>query len=744
MATSSPQDGEKRNRRAQRPLIAPALPLNLKPRATSTAAPVVARSPNDNPANISEPPTAAEEPGTADSPTRAQEVKTPASTDPALSLENDTTAQPFVLPEPDAAPERHPSSAAPEVLNQFTLPDEKETATTSPKPSPRAALSTTQSPTLEPVQDESLVDAASLDAPQSKSASNAGTQSTFPENEATSPPQPAKLVQPNNKTVPRRYFSSEEPILDWADEMSEEMPADTLHIPSVPHLPELSSGSNSDHNMISQAIGPPAAPANPSKPVFGSTASSGLQSDGVVEDTSKHEAQMLTNGYSYSQEPESEYPSMHLTPAKPDKTVTPVMNGHARQYSQAHTECPVSDITSHLNKLFDTREWADWTIQLVSLNATYPAIAYPAHGAVISRSQILSSHMRNRMQIRPMTPIINLSPPRYVQPAAFEAALKYLYNDTALTPADCARHFPLDGTISGSTNKSYRLEFCFSYWLSGCLLGVAAITEAGLELLYENLDWDNAELLVKAALDMNNFPSTQSLLTLSNGAMITPSTPGVIASPLSARTRDTRSEQMATNQDVHSMQVIGVLKDALASGRLQVDIRNVKLYTSPADILRSYLPDIPNHDKPYSALSSITFGSLPTTSLSSSKALSRSSQPVFFSSSPVTPEYDFSAAEKALSAILLNVPFKELCELFKGFMRSFAADDVLALFDKVLLERESKRAHVARSEWYQSKVSSKQRIPEVEMTEGLVHDGDQSHLVLSESFNAQKNHHAPQ
>ena len=375
MASSSPQDGEKRNRRAQRPLIAPALPLNLKPRATSTAAPVIARSPNVNPASVSEPPTAAEEPGTADSPTRAQEEKTPASTDPALSLENDTAAQSFVLPEPEAAPERHPSSAAPEVLDQFTSPDEKETDIISSKPSPRAALLTTQSPTPEPAQDESPVNGASLDASQSKSASNAGTQSTHPENEVQPPPQPAQLVKPNNKTLPRRYFSSEEPILDWADEMSEEMPADTLHIPSVPHLPELSSGSNSDHNIISQGIDPPAAPANPPKPVFGSTASPRLQSDGVVEDTSKHDAQILTNGYSYSQEPESEYSSMHMTPAKPDKSATPVMNGHARQYSQAHTECPVSDITSHLNKLFDTREWADWTVQLVSLNATYPAIA---------------------------------------------------------------------------------------------------------------------------------------------------------------------------------------------------------------------------------------------------------------------------------------------------------------------------------------------------------------------------------
>ena len=734
MATSSSPNGEKRSRRAQRPLIAPALPLNLKPRATF--APVTAQSPKVDPTNDLEPPTAAEEAGAVTSPARAQGDEKPAGTYPAISVENDTVVE-LVVREPEAAPERHPSSAAPEVLDQFTSSNTKDAATTSPKQSPRPAPSTAQSPVLEPAQDKTLVNGPSLDAPQPTSASNAETQSMLPEHEAKPPAQLARPVTPKTAIQSRRHFSSEEPILDWADEMSEEMPVDTLHVPPVPRLPELSSDSNSDQNIHSQAAGPPAATAHASKPVFGSTISPQLQSDGVGEVTSKHQARIVTNGYSYSQGHESEHPDMHLTPEKPDKSAMPVMNGHARKYSQALSECPVSDISSHLNKLFDTREWADWTIQLVSLNATYPAIAYPAHGAVISRSQILSSHMRSRMQIRPMTPIINLSPPRYVQPAAFEAALKYLYNDTTLTPAECTRHFALGGIIN-STNKSYRLEFCFSYWLSGCLLGVAAITEAGLELLYENLDWDNAELLVKAALDMKNFPSAQSLLALSNGATITPPTPGVTASPLSARTRDNQSEQLATSQDVHSMQVFDVLKDALASGRLQVDLRNFKLYTSPPDILRSYLPDIPNHDKPYSALSSITFGSLPTTSISPSKSMSRSSQPVFSSSSSLQPEYEFSPAEKALSAILLNVPFKELCELFKGFRRSFAVDDVLGLFDKVLVERESKRAHVANSDWYRSEVSSKRSIPEVEMTEELVHESDNFHPVLSNSSNTQK------
>lgn len=737
MATSSPQDGAKKKRKIQRPLIAPALPLNLKPRSTPASEPAAIPFSTVNLINGLEPSAVTEETKAVTLPAQALELAPYTSYGPEPSLNNENSNEPAV-PEKEAQPERHPSSAAPELLILDTTPVHEDAGNASrsvtPKASSQAAPSSTQSPAPEPAQDNTHINGVASETLQVTSMSTVEATNVQPEFQAQAPAQFTQTARPNSTIMPRKYFSSEEPILDWADEMSEEMPPDTLHIPSVPHLPELSSDSNSaqDANLHDVAH----APAHPHKPVFGFTAVPELQSDGIAEDTPGRETQKITNGYSYSPDPKAEYPGMNLTPSKPDIHITPFMNGHAREGSQALIEQPLPDIFSHLNKLFETKEWADWTIQLVSINASYPPVAYHAHGVVISRSQILCSRMRNCLQTRTMTPVITLSPPRYVQPAAFEAALKYLYNKATLTPAECARYFPFDGTITDSTIKSYRLEFCFSYWLSGCLLGLSPIVEAGLELLYDSLDWDTAELLVKAALDMKNFPATQSLSMASNGATFTPSTPGATASPMSARTRDSGTEQMAVTQDIHSNQVIGVLTDALTNGRLHVDLQDFRLDTSPPQFLRSHPPDVQKHDKSHSALSSIMFGSLPTTSLSTSKAQSRSSQPVFSSSGPENSEHAFSAAEKALSAILLSVPFKELNELFKGFMRSFVLEDVLGLFDEVLLERASRRAQVGKSEWDQSEVSPKRRLPEVDLREELIRDGEQSHLISNSHLDA--------
>jgi hypothetical protein len=491
----------------------------------------------------------------------------------------------------------------------------------------------------------------------------------------------------------------------------------------VPHLPELSSDSSTAHDASSQSVTHAPPSAYPSKPIFGTTSVSELQPDTVEDEEPKREAPILTNGFSYTPERKVDHAGTNLTPSKPERSMLPFVNGHVRQNSQPFSEQPMSGILIHLNKLFDSREWADWTIQLLSVNASYPPIAYHAHSVVISRNQVLCSHMRSRPQAR----TIILSPPRYVQPAAFEAALKYLYNDKILTPAEAGRYFTFDGTVAEATMKTYRLDFCFSYWLSGCLLGVSPIMEAGLKLLYEYTDWYTAELLVKAALDMKSFPSTQRSSKLSNGATITPSTPAAAMSPMSARTTNAGTERLGMIQELYSIQIIGVLTDAMANGRLPLDLHEFRLCTSPPDILRSHLPDVQKYERPHSALSSIMFGSLPTTSPSASTE-NRSLQPVFPFSAEVT-ESEFSAAEKTLSAILLNVPFEELSELFNRSMRIFAVEDVLILFDNVLFQRESKRANVAESEWYRSEVASKRGLPEVDLNELLVQDGERSYLT---------------
>ena len=301
--------------------------------------------------------------------------------------------------------------------------------------------------------------------------------------------------------MPRKFFSSEEPILDWADEMSEEIPADTLHIPSVPHLPELSSDTVAPQSMNRQASSDPTQQPQYLKPMFGSM-SQELSSRDITVDTPQREGNHLSNGSIYTPEAQIASFTADTTASRTARPTTPLANGHARKVSQTpSSQVPIVDMTTHLAMLFATKEWADWTIQIISSDSSYPPVAYPAHGVVMSRSSVLRHQMNIRLRARPLNHVIILSPPRYVQPPAFEAALRYLYNEVVLTQEECARYCPIEENNASYGYKSYRTEFCFSYWLSGYILGLADVMAAGHELLREYLGWDEAELFIKASLD---------------------------------------------------------------------------------------------------------------------------------------------------------------------------------------------------------------------------------------------------
>ena len=352
--------------------------------------------------------------------------------------------------------------------------------------------------------------------------------------------------------------------------------------------------------------------------------------------------------------------------------------------------------------------------------------------------------MNGRLHARPLNPVIILSPPRYIQPPAFEAALKYLYNDVILTPAECARYCPPDESSASYGYKSYRLEFCFSYWLSGYILGLKNVMAAGLELLRDFMDWETAELFIKASLDVMQTPSFQSYSSPINGPTYSLSSSADPASPLSSRQMTTASRANGDlGIDPFDLEFVKDFAFAMAHGKLEVDLKNFKLDTTPSLILQSYLPDVQQRTKPIqSALASITFGSLPTTPASNSTPSSRSSQPVLFTSYADVDEQIFSGSEKALSAILLNVSFEVLHELFDALMYYIGnyrdhqvyrldEDDVMRIFTMAVEERESRRKSVADSDWYKSEVKLNRRRPEVDLAEDVFprHENGEAHLI---------------
>jgi hypothetical protein len=720
MATSSSQDGGRKKRKSQRPLIAPALPLNLKPKPTPTNEPAPAPpTPNNATGN--------QDTSTIGAVAVAQEPEAGVNASPISEQQGSlNNVSQTVDTGPNDPSGEQASATSDDSLSKHVVSGnhgEDNSRSSTPKASSRAELSNTQSPASGSASAEPRTDGISSETLQNLSASIEHLNFQPGQGGSSASNTTGEIAQEPNTVMPQRYFSSEEPILDWADEMSEEMHPDTLHIPPVPHLPELSSDSMAPQGTIIQTDTDYSAQVQPPMPIFGSAAAQELQSEGITAETPKHDGQHLTNGYSHTPEPKAVATDYSMTPYQTVPAPTPLQNGHVRGVSQSFVpRGPIPDITTHLTKLWETRDLADWTIQVILSNGTYPPVAYPTHGVVISRSEVLRYLMGLRLHARPMTPIVILSPPRYVLPPAFEAALKYLYNEGVLTPEECARYFTFSGDNTSATVKIYQLDFSFSYWLSGHILGLSAVVEAGLTLLKEYLDWDTAELMIKESLEVKNASAAQHFLPTPNSAGITPSTMSDPSSPLSSRQKRTA----ATGID--ELEILGVLVDCMAKKKLEVDLSKFKLDTGSSSVLRSYLPDVEQYTKSHRALSSITFGSLPTTTPSIAKTHTQSSQPVF-SSNSVDDAQTFSPAERALSAILLNVPFTELNELLSGLLQTFAENDVLDLFTKVLHEREVRRARVAESEWYRAEALAKRRLHQVDCTEQFVRDGKQSYLV---------------
>ena len=723
MATASAQDGAKKKRKAQRPLVVPALPLKLKPKQQPvtelTPAPPIA---NDT-LSAPEPETNTEEAVTIGRPTQESWKEVNGSSSPLLQGGDNWPA----VTVDDGRAETNESPAVPEVPDDTpkAVNDEEDggSRSTTPKASSRAHLSSTQSPASELASAESHANGIGPRDDQSAPVAHTGTHQSH-DSEAVAPSS-GHSAQDFNTIMPPKYFSSQEPILDWADEMSEEMPPDTLHIPSVPHLPELSSDSSAVHySSIPLSVPNHTSQQYPARPAFGASTGQEQQSDEIDAMPPVSDRAPLTNGYACTTESKKVISDSMVTTYEVNDRAVPHAKGHNQFPSQVTSDLTVvSDISSHLSKLFETRQWADWTIEVAASDGSYPPVAYHAHSVVISRSSLLRNQMQKTNFASPITRLITLSPPRYVQPSAFEAALKFLYNNQVLTPTECNRYFPFAGSDSAGAIKSYRLDFCFSYWLGGLYLGLPSVSEAGCDLLKEFVDWDTVEILIGAYLDVKKGITSQQLSS-TDGPADTPPTSGTTTSPLSGRRRDPYAGPY-----MDSLNSIDIFIESLSSGKLGLDLQTFRLDTKPSQILRSYLPDLQqynNHSNP--ALASITFGSLPTTTLPDSKPQRAVSQPMLFSSSSSDSNVTFSPAEQALSAILLNLPFEELNQLFKGLMQAFSEFDVLKLIAEVIKEREQRRMRVVGSNYYQSEVAANRRLCQVDYMEELLSNGGESRL----------------
>jgi hypothetical protein len=328
----------------------------------------------------------------------------------------------------------------------------------------------------------------------------------------------------------------------------------------------------------------------------------------------------------------------------------PMPVGHSVSAPPPRSFNSVVPLHEHLLQLAATKEGADWAIQ-VNLAGAQPFLIY-AHSMMLFRSMRLRRLMGRPQNANYAGNMINLYPPRYVLPHAFEAALRFLYSDTVLANDFFVQ--PHAGPDSHAA-RLHNLDYILSYWVASIELGLEPVAVCAERLLSTYLDWDVLEITYKHAMDLANSPMS------------------VVGKNM------TGSDYL-----VASNSVVRLILQFLAA---RLDMKNFQLDTDSATTL--FPPRLPSLDegrpKPNPALATMVFGSMP-----SSAGLSPSS-----SQSEMLPTAS-TFRDTVASTILLNVDFDNLI-LFNNLAHARRASDAGQLMAHVVSEREARRLKILAS-----------------------------------------------
>ena len=397
-------------------------------------------------------------------------------------------------------------------------------------------------------------------------------------------------------------------------------------------------------------------------------------------------------------------------------------------------ESSIMTMSEHLSRLFITKEWIDWSIEVSSPVSGYSPVGYHAHGMVIARSATLRQKMRQQLLSNRLDRIVIISPDRYIQPPAFEAALRYLYTEELITKSEVEQNRIVGGRDDRKLSQEYQLDCALSYWMAGAVLGLQAVAEQGKKLVGELMHWDIVEIALQQALALGE-RSIRVAAELSNTTPNTPDSSAAasatspwksIGSPSTDQYTSTLSAGLSPTyqypaiNEAMSRSIKRIIYDFMSA---RLDLSTLEVENPPTTILKSYLPETREYSNssryiPNPALSAIRFGALP---LADEESLPEPTQPV----KPRT-------AGHITSAVLLNLTFADLFDLCQTFKEHQIAVEQTGgsaqLFDwiqQVIAERESRRRKVLGSKT----VSNQERLSKEQMWNVI---GWEEHVEASE------------
>lgn len=365
-------------------------------------------------------------------------------------------------------------------------------------------------------------------------------------------------------------------------------------------------------------------------------------------------------------------------------------------------------VSEHLSRLFITKEWADWSIQVSSPVTHLEPVGYLAHGIFMARSPILRQEMRRKVQSHHMGRVIVISPDWYIQPQSFEAVLRYLYTESLLTKLEVQHMFCITGLENGKSAREYQSAVILSYWMAGLILGLRPVADQAAKLAHEIMDWDVLEFTLQHALMLKE----RALDSTAERSTTQPHTPGsskagsasaaslqnTLRSPFSAPSEYFFPTPNLESQSGYRYPTI----NAIISKKMKkivyefisqhVDMSSFETEDQSITILKSYLPETREYSnssryKSNPALAAIRFGSMPVTEEEMTPAR--------------TPSEISRTPGQVASAILLNLGYADLsdfCQVLKNTVKTRLGDGSHRdWIQKIIAEREKRRRMVLSS-----------------------------------------------
>lgn len=403
---------------------------------------------------------------------------------------------------------------------------------------------------------------------------------------------------------------------------------------------------DSPHGHIDQSRSTSAAVEDDQQPLASSSATS------VAADTDEKASRQMSSAIS-----QASLGGNHasLTSAPPENTGLYRRGSSAIPGQAFPTSTPRVNSLPSLNEYFlhvaASKEYADWVLQVHSPATKAQSFPTYAHSILLLRS-----HRMRRLMTRQSsygTNVIELFPPRYVLPHAFESALRFLYSDAVI-----AKDFFLQqpAPVDSQAVRLHHLDYILSYWISGIELGLDIITERAETLLSDYLDWDLIEPAYKAADE-------------------------IAKSEISSNSK----HMTGTDYFVLSGSIVRVVLNFLVS---RLDVNNFKLDTSSVStVLPSRLPFVDdNRPRTNPVLASMVFGSMP-----SSTGVSPSSPRSGFLAAGFTPK------DSLATNIFLNLDFENLYR-FNSFLQRRGPVYANRIMMEIVQEREARRERVLNAQ----------------------------------------------